>query len=181
MQVQWHIATEAAKGLYYLHHDCSLLIHHRNIKSNNILIDSNFEAHVADFDHAKFLHDPGASECISSITGSYGYIALVDEKSDVYNFGMVLLELITGQQSVGGLGDGVDIVRWAWKTVLGVKEDTDLAAVMAIVDNRLTPSPAELITNLFKVAMLCVEEQSTERSTMREVVHMLSDLDAAAR
>ncbi|KAG6485027.1 hypothetical protein ZIOFF_053555 [Zingiber officinale] len=179
-EVQWRIATEAAKGLSYLHHDCSPLIHHRNVKSNNILLDSNFEAHVADFGPAKFLHDLGASKCISSIT-EYAYTLQVDEKSNVYSFGVVLLELITGQRSVGGLGDGVDIVRWVWKTVLGVKEDTDLAVIMAIVDNRLTPSPAELITNLFKVAMLCVEEQSTDQSTMREVVHMLSDLDVAAR
>lgn len=72
---RYKIATEAAKGLCYLHHDCSPLILHRDVKSNNILLDSNFEAHVADFGLAKFLQDSGASECMSAIAGSYGYIA----------------------------------------------------------------------------------------------------------
>jgi hypothetical protein len=72
---RYNIAIEAAKGLCYLHHDCSPLILHRDVKSNNILLDSNFEAHVADFGLAKFLQDSGASECMSAIAGSYGYIA----------------------------------------------------------------------------------------------------------
>lgn len=104
----------------------------------------------------------------------------MDEKSDVYSFGVVLLELITGQRPVGGFGDGVDIVRWVRKTISEANAVSDAAAVMLIVDSRLTPSPATLITNLFKVAMLCVEEQSTDRPTMREVVHMLSNPNSAA-
>ncbi|GAA0152041.1 hypothetical protein LIER_37407 [Lithospermum erythrorhizon] len=73
--LRYKIANEAAKGLCYLHHDCSPLIIHRDVKSNNILLDSNCEAHVADFGLAKFLADGGASECMSAIAGSYGYIA----------------------------------------------------------------------------------------------------------
>lgn len=69
------IAIEAAKGLCYLHHDCTPPILHRDVKSNNILLDSDFEAHVADFGLAKYLRDTGASECMSAIAGSYGYIA----------------------------------------------------------------------------------------------------------
>ncbi|XVF01052.1 hypothetical protein REPUB_Repub04eG0054400 [Reevesia pubescens] len=72
---RYKIAVEAAKGLCYLHHDCSPLIVHRDVKSNNILLDSDFEAHVADFGLAKFLQDFGTSECMSTIAGSYGYIA----------------------------------------------------------------------------------------------------------
>jgi len=77
--LHWHtrykIAPEAAKGLCYLHHDCRQLIIHRDVKSNNILLDSNFEAHVADFGLAKFLNHSGALESMSSIAGSFGYIA----------------------------------------------------------------------------------------------------------
>jgi serine/threonine protein kinase len=72
---RYKIAVEAAKGLCYLHHDCSPPILHRDVKSNNILLDSDFEAHVADFGLAKFLQDSGTSECMSAIAGSYGYIA----------------------------------------------------------------------------------------------------------
>ena len=75
-ETRLQIALEAAKGLCYLHHDCSPLIIHRDVKSNNILLGPEFEAHVADFGLAKFMmQDNGASQCMSSVAGSYGYIA----------------------------------------------------------------------------------------------------------
>lgn len=74
--LRYKVAVESAKGLCYLHHDCSPLIVHRDVKSNNILLNSSFEAHVADFGLAKFLVDGGGgTECMSAIAGSYGYIA----------------------------------------------------------------------------------------------------------
>ncbi|CAL0312250.1 unnamed protein product [Lupinus luteus] len=175
---RYKIAVEAAKGLCYLHHDCSPLIVHRDVKSNNILLDSNFEAHVADFGLAKFLQDSGTSECMSAIAGSYGYIApeyaytlKVDEKSDVYSFGVVLLELVTGRKPVGEFGDGVDIVQWVRKMT-----DSDKEGVLKVLDPRLLSVPIEEVMHVFYVAMLCVEEQAVERPTMREVVQILTEL-----
>ncbi|XP_031120151.1 receptor protein kinase CLAVATA1-like [Ipomoea triloba] len=181
-ETRYRIAVEAAKGLCYLHHDCSPSIIHRDVKSNNILLDSDYEAHVADFGLAKFLHDADASECMSSVAGSYGYIApeyaytlKVDQKSDVYSFGVVLLELIAGRKPVGEFGDGVDIVRWVRKTISELSQPSDAAAVLAVVDSRLKGYPLQGVINLFKVAMLCVEDESRDRPTMREVVHMLTN------
>ncbi|CAN4123010.1 unnamed protein product [Withania somnifera] len=181
-ETRYRIAVEAAKGLCYLHHDCSPSIIHRDVKSNNILLDSDYEAHVADFGLAKFLQDTGASECMSSIAGSYGYIApeyaytlKVDQKSDVYSFGVVLLELITGHRPVGEFGDGVDIVRWVNKTMSELSQPSDAASVLAVVDSRLHSYPLASVVNLFKIAMMCVEEESCARPTMREVVHMLTN------
>ncbi|KAE8807644.1 Receptor protein kinase CLAVATA1 [Hordeum vulgare] len=175
---RYKIAVEAAKGLCYLHHDCSPPILHRDVKSNNILLDSDFEAHVADFGLAKFLQDSGTSECMSAIAGSYGYIApeyaytlKVDEKSDVYSFGVVLLELITGKKPVGEFGDGVDIVHWIKMTTDSKKEQ-----VIKIMDPRLSTVPVHEVMHVFYVALLCVEEQSVQRPTMREVVQILSEL-----
>ncbi|XP_059653587.1 leucine-rich repeat receptor-like serine/threonine-protein kinase BAM3 [Cornus florida] len=175
--LRYKIAMEAAKGLCYLHHDCSPLIVHRDVKSNNILLNSSFEAHVADFGLAKFLVDGGASECMSAIAGSYGYIApeyaytlRVDEKSDVYSFGVVLLELITGRRPVGDFGEGVDIVQWSKRVTKCHKEEA-----IGIVDTRLTTVPQEEAMHLFFIAMLCIQENSVERPTMREVVQMLSE------
>ncbi|KAK8949549.1 Leucine-rich repeat receptor-like serine/threonine-protein kinase BAM3 [Platanthera zijinensis] len=175
-EVRVRIATEAARGLCYLHHDCCPLILHRDVKSNNILLDQNFEAHVADFGLAKFLRDTGASECMSAIAGSYGYIAPeyaytlnVDEKSDVYSFGVVLLELITGKRPVGDFEEeGLDIVQWA-KMITNWNKD----AVVRIWDKRLLNIPLEEAMHVFFVGMLCVQERSVERPTMREVVQML--------
>ncbi|KAE8709592.1 Leucine-rich repeat receptor-like serine/threonine-protein kinase BAM1 [Hibiscus syriacus] len=175
---RYKIAVEAAKGLCYLHHDCSPLIVHRDVKSNNILLDSDFEAHVADFGLAKFLQDSGTSECMSAIAGSYGYIApeyaytlKVDEKSDVYSFGVVLLELVCGRKPVGEFGDGVDIVQWVRKMTDSKKE-----GVLKILDPRLSSVPLHEVMHVFYVAMLCVEEQAVERPTMREVVQILMEL-----
>ncbi|KAE9597380.1 hypothetical protein Lal_00029983 [Lupinus albus] len=177
-ETRYKIAVEAAKGLCYLHHDCSPLIVHRDVKSNNILLDSNLEAHVADFGLAKFLQDSGTSECMSAIAGSYGYIApeyaytlKVDEKSDVYSFGVVLLELVTGRKPVGEFGDGVDIVQWVRKMTDSTRE-----GVLKVLDPRLPSIPIEEVMHVFYVAMLCVEEQAVERPTMREVVQILTEL-----
>ncbi|KAE9591912.1 putative protein kinase RLK-Pelle-LRR-XI-1 family [Lupinus albus] len=175
--LRYKIAIDSAKGLCYLHHDCSPLIVHRDVKSNNILLNSNFEAHVADFGLAKFLVDGGASEYMSSIAGSYGYIApeyaytlRVDEKSDVYSFGVVLLELVTGKKPVGDFGEGVDLVQWCKKSTNGRKEE-----IVKIVDIRLKVVPKEEVMHMFFIAMLCLQENSVERPTMREVVQMLSE------
>ncbi|WRX14741.1 Protein kinase domain - like 10 [Theobroma cacao] len=153
--LRYKIAIEAAKGLCYLHHDCSPLIVHRDVKSNNILLNSSFEAHVADFGLAKFLVDGGASECMSAIAGSYGYIAP---------------ELTTGRRPVGDFGEGVDIVHWAKRVTNCRREE-----VMRIVDPRLTTVPKDEAMHLLFIAMLCVQENSIERPTMREVVQMLSE------
>ncbi|KAJ9165953.1 hypothetical protein P3X46_020763 [Hevea brasiliensis] len=154
----------------------------RDVKSNNILLDSDFEAHVADFGLAKFLRHAGASEWMSSFAGTYGYIApeyaytlKVDEKIDVYSFGVVLLELIVGRKPVGEFGDGVDIVNWVRKTTSEVSQPSDAASVLAIVDSRLSEYPLASVIRLFKIAMLCVEDERSDRPTMREVVHMLTD------
>lgn len=176
-RLRYKISIEAARGLCYLHHDCSPLIVHRDVKSNNILLNASYEAHVADFGLAKYLVDGGASECMSAIAGSYGYIApeyaytlRVDEKSDVYSFGVVLLELITGKRPVGGFGDGVDIVQWAKTSTRCRKEE-----VSNIIDSRLANVPQDEAMHLFFIAMLCIQENSVERPTMREVVQMLSE------
>ncbi|KAJ7967995.1 putative Leucine-rich receptor-like protein kinase family protein [Quillaja saponaria] len=143
----------------------------------SITWEKSFEAHVADFGLAKFLVDGGASECMSAIAGSYGYIApeyaytlKVNEKSDVYSFGVVLLELLTGRRPVGDFGEGVDIVQWCKKATYGHKED-----VINIIDTRLTMVPKEEAMHLFFLSMLCIQENSVERPTMREVVQMLSE------
>ncbi|XP_071699045.1 uncharacterized protein [Rutidosis leptorrhynchoides] len=175
--LRYKISIEAARGLCYLHHDCSPLIVHRDLKSNNILLNLSYEAHIADFGLARYLVDGGASECMSAIAGSYGYIApeyaytlKVNEKSDVYSFGVVLLELITGKRPVGGFDDGVDIVQWARTKTGSRKEEVD-----CIIDPSLVNVPQDEAMHLFFIAMLCIQENSVERPTMREVVQMLSE------
>ncbi|KAI5065322.1 hypothetical protein GOP47_0020017 [Adiantum capillus-veneris] len=97
----------AAKGLAYLHHDCVPAIVHRDVKPNNILLDSEYEAHISDFGLAKVLEQQSKKGfSISGVAGSVGYIgpemgyaSKVTEKSDVFSFGVVLLELLTGRRA----------------------------------------------------------------------------------
>lgn len=99
----------------------------------------------------------------------------MDEKSDVYSFGVVLLELLTGRRPVGEFGEGIDIVQWSKKVTNCRKQDA-----ANIVDPRLAISvPKDEAMHLFFIAMHCVQENSVERPTMREVVQMLSEFPRA--
>jgi serine/threonine protein kinase len=100
------IALGAAQGLAYLHHDCSPRIIHRDVKSSNILLDADFEPHLTDFGIAKSLC-PTKTHTSTYIMGTIGYIdpeyartSRLTEKSDVYSYGIVLLELLTGRKAV---------------------------------------------------------------------------------
>ncbi|KHN15622.1 Leucine-rich repeat receptor-like serine/threonine-protein kinase BAM3, partial [Glycine soja] len=89
---------------------------------------------------------------------------------DVYSFGVVLLELLTGRRPVGNFGEeGLDIVQW---TKLQTNWSND--KVVKILDERLCHIPLDEAKQVYFVAMLCVQEQSVERPTMREVVEMLA-------
>ena len=106
----------------------------------------------------------------SSYIAEYAYTLRVDEKSDVYSFGVVLLELLTGRRPVGDFGEGVDIVQWTKRITNCRKEE-----VVRIVDPRLTMVPKVEAMHVLFIAMLCIQENSVERPTMREVVQMLSE------
>ena len=94
----------------------------------------------------------------------------VDEKSDVYSFGVVLLELLTGRRPVGDFDEeGLDIVQWTRTQTNWNKE-----RLVKILDERLHDIPLDEAQQVFFVAMLCVQEHSVERPTMREVVEMLA-------
>ncbi|XP_019168211.1 PREDICTED: proline-rich receptor-like protein kinase PERK3 [Ipomoea nil] len=123
--LQWErrlkIAIGASQGLCYMHHGCNPPIVHRDIKSSNILVDSDFNVKIADFGLAKLMASEGDPETASAIVGTFGYIApeygstrKVDAKSDIYSFGVVLLELTTGREAVPANED-MNLAQWAHK------------------------------------------------------------------
>ncbi|XP_062099410.1 receptor protein-tyrosine kinase CEPR2 isoform X2 [Humulus lupulus] len=182
-ELDWHqrykIALGAARGIAYLHHDCSPPIIHRDIKSTNILLNDNYEPKVADFGVAKIAARKGSD--FSSFAGTHGYIApelaytlKVTEKCDVYSFGVVLLELVTGRRSIEEeYGEGKDIVYWV-STHLNNRED-----VIKILDKKVA---FELVQDdmikVLKVAIACTKKLPSLRPTMREVVKMLVDAES---
>ena len=101
-----HVALGAARGLLYLHEQCNPKIIHRDVKAANILLDEGFEAVVGDFGLAKLL-DLRDSHVTTAVRGTVGHIApeylstgQSSEKTDVFGFGILLLELITGQKAL---------------------------------------------------------------------------------
>ncbi|XP_028099158.1 leucine-rich repeat receptor-like serine/threonine-protein kinase At1g17230 isoform X2 [Camellia sinensis] len=175
---RYKIALGAAEGLCYLHYDCKPQIIHRDIKSNNILLDEMFEAHVGDFGLAKLIDFP-CSKSMSAVAGSYGYIApeyaytmKVTEKCDIYSFGVVLLELITGRSPVQPLDQGGDLVTWARRSVHAA------VPMSEIYDKRLDLSERKTIEEMFlvlKIALFCTSSSPFNRPTMREVIAMMID------
>ncbi|KAG6532791.1 hypothetical protein ZIOFF_006644 [Zingiber officinale] len=119
------IAIGSAKGLAYLHEDCHPRIIHRDIKTANILLDNKFEAMVADFGLAKLSSDTN-THVSTRVMGTFGYLApeyassgKLTEKSDVFSFGVMLLELVTGRRPVDNFSDmDESLVDWA-RPVLG--------------------------------------------------------------
>ncbi|KAJ8441975.1 hypothetical protein Cgig2_020120 [Carnegiea gigantea] len=113
------IALGSAKGLAYLHEDCHPRIIHRDIKTANILIDNSFEAKVADFGLAK-LNDTNVTHVSTRVMGTFGYLApeyaasgKLTEKSDVFSFGVMLLELVTGRRPIDASEEEDSLVDWA--------------------------------------------------------------------
>lgn len=190
------IAVGAAQGLAYLHHDCEPSILHRDVKSNNILLDVELRPRVADFGLAKTLQrevvegTPGQGD-MSRIAGSYGYIApeygytlRVTEKSDVYSFGVVLLELITGKRpNDSSFGDNKDIVKWVSEIALSSPEEgSDNGSSVCrdlgqLIDPMLDPFSCdyEEIEKVLNVALLCTSSLPINRPSMRKVVVLLQD------
>ncbi|KAK9213119.1 hypothetical protein WN943_002506 [Citrus x changshan-huyou] len=168
------IALGAAQGLAYLHHDCSPRIIHRDVKSSNILLDKDFEAHLTDFGIAKSL-------CVSKsytstyIMGTIGYIdpeyartSRLTEKSDVYSFGIVLLELLTGRKAVDNECNLHHLIL----------SKTANNAVMETVDPEISATCKDLgaVKKVFQLALLCSKRQPTDRPTMHEVSRVLGSL-----
>ncbi|XP_040385076.1 receptor protein-tyrosine kinase CEPR2-like [Oryza brachyantha] len=176
-----NIALGAAKGLMYLHHDCTPAIIHRDIKSTNILLDEDYEAKIADFGIAKIAAEDSAE--FSCFAGTHGYLApelaysmKVTEKTDVYSFGVVLLELVTGRTPIDpAFGEGKDIVFWLSAKLAAESLDD-------VLDQRVAaPASArdrEDMIKVLKVAVLCTAKLPAGRPTMRDVVKMLTDAGA---
>ncbi|CAL4985071.1 unnamed protein product [Urochloa decumbens] len=184
------VALGAAKGLMYLHHDCTPAVIHRDIKSTNILLDHDYEPKIADFGIAVFAKvagdddspDSAAAAAESScFAGTHGYLApelayslKVTEKTDVYSYGVVLLELVTGRSPIdASFGEGRDIVSWlSSKIAAGSLGDGVLDPRVAAA---ATAREREDMLRVLRIAVLCTAKLPAGRPTMRDVVKMLAD------
>lgn len=169
------IILGTAKALAYLHEALEPKVVHRDIKSSNILVDSQWNAKVSDFGLAKLL-GAGKSHVTTRVMGTFGYVApeyantgLLNERSDVYSFGVLLLETITGRDPVdySRPSGEVNLVDWL-KIMVGSKRSEE------VIDPSLVEKPApRVLKRALLVALRCVDPESEKRPKMGHVVHML--------
>ncbi|PON45968.1 GPCR kinase [Parasponia andersonii] len=175
---RYNIAVGVAQGLHYLHHDCHPPVIHRDIKSNNILLDANFEARIADFGLARMMVHK--NETVSMVAGSYGYIApeygyamKVDEKIDIYSYGVVLLELLTGKMPLDpAYGESVDIVEWVKRKIRNKRAIEE--ALDPLIAGQCKHIQEEMLLVL-RIALLCTAKLPKDRPSMRDIITMLGE------
>ncbi|PUZ68074.1 hypothetical protein GQ55_3G486000 [Panicum hallii var. hallii] len=170
------IALGSARGLAYLHHDCSPGIVHGDIKASNILLDRSLEPRVSDFGLARLLVDNGA-HVTTVVAGTFGYLAPeylqnghATEKSDVYSFGVLLLELVTGKRPTDAcfIKKGLNIVGWL-NTLTGEHRLED------IIDERCGDVEVEAVEAILDIAAMCTDADPGQRPSMSAVLKMLEE------
>ncbi|CAL9233712.1 unnamed protein product [Arabidopsis halleri] len=178
------IAIGAARGLFYLHEQCDPKIIHRDVKAANILLDEYFEAVVGDFGLAKLLNHED-SHVTTAVRGTVGHIApeylstgQSSEKTDVFGFGILLLELITGMRALE-FGKSVSqkgaMLEWVRKLHKEMK-------VEELVDRELGTTYDRIeVGEMLQVALLCTQFLPAHRPKMSEVVQMLEGDGLAER
>ncbi|KAG8084925.1 hypothetical protein GUJ93_ZPchr0010g8280 [Zizania palustris] len=176
---RYNLAIGVARGLSYLHQSCHECIIHCDIKPENILVDASFVPKIADFGMAAFV-GRNFSRVLTTFRGTIGYLApewisgvAVTPKVDVYSFGMVLLEIMSGMRNSPKGSDGGGAVYFPVHAISKLHEGD----VRSLVDTQLRGDfDLEEAERVCKVACWCIQENELDRPTMSEVVRVLEGL-----
>ncbi|KAH9718724.1 putative LRR receptor-like serine/threonine-protein kinase [Citrus sinensis] len=179
------VALGAARGLEYLHEHCNPKIIHRDVKAANVLLDEDFEAVVGDFGLAKLV-DVRKTNVTTQVRGTMGHIApeylstgKSSERTDVFGYGIMLLELVTGQRAIdfSRLEEEDDVLLLDHVKKLEREKRLD-----AIVDRNLNKNyNIQEVETMIQVALLCTQASPEDRPAMSEVVRMLEGEGLAER
>ncbi|KAL2641958.1 hypothetical protein R1flu_009545 [Riccia fluitans] len=173
---RYRILVGAAQGLSYLHHNTHPPFVHRDVNSNNILLDANFEPHLGDVGLAKVFDPSKDTESMTAVAGSFGYISpeyaytmRVTEKGNVYSFGVVILETLTGRDPAT-FEEGLDLVSWVHS---GPEREEMPEQILDPVVSTSSFHVRQEMLAVLKVGKLCTSRLPAERPKMKAVVEML--------
>ncbi|EHA8591306.1 Receptor-like serine/threonine-protein kinase SD1-8 [Cocos nucifera] len=181
-QTRYNIIEGIAQGLLYLHRDSRLRIIHRDLKASNILLDKGMNPKISDFGLARIFKEDETTLNTRRVVGTYGYMSpeyamdgCFSVKSDVFSFGVLVLEIISGKKNRGvsiSEHEG-NLLAHAWSLWM---EGNGLKLVDGSISNSI--SMVEVL-NCLKVGLLCVQEYPKDRPTMSSVVLMLGSKNAS--
>ncbi|XP_038682076.1 G-type lectin S-receptor-like serine/threonine-protein kinase At2g19130 isoform X2 [Tripterygium wilfordii] len=176
---RYHIAVGTARGLAYLHEKCRECIIHCDIKPENILLDPDYKPKLADFGLAKLI-GRDFSRVLTTMRGTRGYLApewisgeAITTKADVFSYGMLLFEVISGRRNSEQLDDEMDIYfPFRVANIIDKGED-----VVQLLDDRLDGNTnIEELNKACRVACWCIQENEKDRPSMGQVVQLLEGL-----
>ncbi|XP_028801451.1 L-type lectin-domain containing receptor kinase IX.1-like [Neltuma alba] len=174
--IRFKIAQGLASALLYLHEEWEQCVVHRDIKSSNIMLDSNFNAKLGDFGLARLVdHTKGAQT--TALAGTMGYMApecaitgRASKESDVYSFGIVTLEIVCGRKPINPKApdDEINIVKWVWDLY-------GSGRILDAVDRRLQGDfDHDQVVCLMIAGLWCAHPDQNRRPSIRQVIHVLN-------
>lgn len=179
METRFRIALETARGLAYLHEECEDTILHLDVKPQNILLDEQFRAKVSDFGLSRFM-DRAQSRLVTTLRGTPGYLAPewlldagIDSKTDVYSFGMVVLELVCGRRTVDQSEEDSEHRSLPAMAFKKLREDRAMDMVDPLLQAMLDENSGKQALVMVKVALWCIQAEAARRPRMSSVVQML--------